>query len=195
MSVVRATGVAASAAEEKRRWASKQSKQASKASHRPLRLWLGLLIALASPALAAGALTACQSGSAVARIDPLVATTEELSIAIEADVASLPTARERLAERMRLAEELIEARARAQGRFPRPGAPASEWQRYDDESAPLRAALIDEATPLSDLIELAREDAEAAYATPPSADELRIAREIERLYGTPAGVATEGAAR
>lgn len=144
-------------------------------------------------------MVSCADDSAIGRIDPLVATTDEMVIAIEAEVESLPTPRERLVRRMAVAEELIEARAAAEGRLPSPDSPAADWQRFHDTYAPLRAALLDESMSESDVRELIRQDAELAYATPPSPDDLRLSAENERLYGVTAeevdAVDTEGEAR
>jgi hypothetical protein len=103
--------------------------------------FVGLLTVLASAAAPMG----CQGADmpVSARVDPLVATETELAAAIEESVSAELPLEGRIATRMRLAEELIEARAAAEGQLPREGASPAEWAAYYDRYAPLRSSLYD----------------------------------------------------
>jgi hypothetical protein len=85
--------------------------------------------------------------------------------------------------RRELVDELIEARAAAEGRLPRAGAPASEWQAFYEYYAPLKATLLDEMVPEDELRAAMRESAAAFRERAPSRDDVRLAREAAATLG------------
>lgn len=137
----------------------------------------------------------CQGGEASisARVDPLNASEAEMSAEVERDVDDIESARGRMERRMELVDELIHARAAADGRLPEPGAPPEEWERYAVTYAPLRSALLDEMIGDDERQAIAEENAAFFRARTPSADDERLAREASRTLG--AHVVTDEVAR
>lgn len=127
----------------------------------------------------------CQGADAPlsARIDPLRATEADMSAEIERDVEGLESAQARMRRRVELVDELIEARAAAEGRLPRAGAPAAEWQAFYEYYAPLKATLLDEMVPEDEIRAASRESAAAFRERAPSPDDLRLAREAAAALG------------
>lgn len=139
---------------------------------------------------------ACNGGAVGGRIDPLVESEAELSAAIETEVAPAETARDRMAHRMALVDQIIEARAVRDGALPSADAASREWAAFHERYAPLRASLLDESIPLEEQVALSAENAEIARRREPSVDDQRLASEA-RLFEAAARseIARSGGAR
>jgi hypothetical protein len=141
--------------------------------------WLVVLGAIAASPMG------CQGADAPlsARIDPLRASEADMSAEIEREVEGLETAQARMRRRLELVDELIEARAAAEGRLPPAGAPAAEWQAFYEYYAPLTATLLDEMVP-EDQVRAAMRESDAAFRERrPSPDDIRLAREAAATLG------------
>lgn len=151
-------------------------KQASKHTNRAL--WVSVL-------LSALGLSGCDGGAVGTRIDPLVESEAELSAAVEMEVAPAESARDRMAQRMALVDEIIRARAVRDGSLPPADATSREWAAFYERYAPLRRSLVDEMVAPDELQRLADENREAAHFREPSPDDQRVAREVrEMMRGT-----------